>query len=667
MDEIPVEVIDGPFAGFEAVLVSHEDDRVVVDVRVLGRRIPVDLHPGQVRVTGAGEHATSRDRIDAGPALPGAVREQPPGPTPEERLLAAIFGETPVDHAPAEHAEQAAERLERARMAAVDRDHELWEAGRTDEERRAGPARGNPGRYAYARAARTGVSLPGDGGVELAIRSATGTATGPIPVERVDGLRLDLRRLADLSPLALLPNLRWLTVSSTVPIDVAALASSLVPARSLSDLTIEAPIDDAGPLAGLTQVIRLKLDATLITDLSPLAGARHLRDLSVCDGPLRDLTPLAGLRLERLFVYRTRVSDLSPLAGMASLQVLGLAGCPVRDLEVVTTLPALHAVNLTRTGLTDLGDLPERAPLVTFEGVGPLPPAPPRVTRAARAADELVAEFRAAGDDWRARGQLARAMLAGRRLDLVRPLVAEGASVAGLLLPGGIGDVPFPDNPWHIPAGDTLAAALTRVWAPIAAYAPRFVAAVHARTLALALLRQDDGTAALAYLAWRRDDDGTGNLLPPPDSLDRFADPALDYHLSVLVGAAPQHADPAATVPLLAGPVPRPIRDFWAIHHILRPDHGDSVGGPLAVNTLEFFPADGWSTVSKRLGELAPDRFVHSAGRANYDDYLLDLDLLDAAGNPTVATWAFKEWKVGGHLQYWDWLDGTGAGLLFGP
>ncbi|WUH98924.1 hypothetical protein OHR68_36340 [Spirillospora sp. NBC_00431] len=62
-----------------------------------------------------------------------------------------------------------------------------------------------------------------------------------------------------------------------------------------------------------------------------------------------------------------------------------------------------------------------------------------------------------------------------------------------------------------------------------------------------------------------------------------------------------------------------------------------------------------------------PDRFVHSAGRANYDDYVLDLDVLDAAGNPTVATWAFKEWVVSDHKQFWDWLDSTAIGLIFGP
>ncbi|SDJ00897.1 hypothetical protein [Nonomuraea jiangxiensis] len=771
MDDIRVTVIDGPFTGFEALLTSHEGDRVLVHVIVFGRQVPLELHPGQVRIAGTtsrprdvdivtGSHAALRDRIavehdrlaeteafrffldrvgtpecdpaaewdgyvahrdevraraearkqaalerfgrelaglpadearrvvDTDPAywLPGRAaaaeqRERAPEPDAEQRLLAAILGEAAAEGSAAEEGspvDRAGERLERARMAAEDRDYERWEAARSEEERRAGPSRGNPSRYAYARAAHADVSLPEERGVELAIRSTTGISDGPIPPDAltaVDGLRLDLYRPADLSPLAQLPNLRWLALHSAVAIDVAALASILAPMRNLRDLTVEAPVDDLGPLARLTQVANLTLDGTLVTDLSPLAAATHLRDLSVCDGPLEDLTPLAGLRLTRLFVYRTRVRDLSPLAGMETLQVLGLVACPVRDLSVVTTLPALHFVNLRHTGIADLGDLPERVPGVTFEGVGELAPAPfdpsTAATTAGPLADEpaaaLLAEFHAAGDDWRRKGRLERAMLAGRRLDLVQPIVKDGTTVAGLFLRDGIGDVPFPDNPWDIPADDGLPAALTRVWAPVAELAPRFVAAVRDRTLALALLSRDDGTTALGYLAWYRDDDGSGALIPAPDSLDRFADPAIDYHLSVVVGAAPHHADPTARVPLLAGPVPRPIRDFWAIHHVLKPAHGDSVGGALARNTLEFFQDDTWSMAAKRLGGLPPDRFIHSVGRADYDDYVLDLDVLDGAGNPVVATWAFKEWEVGGHKQFWDWLDSTGTDLIFGP
>ncbi|MGI5207442.1 leucine-rich repeat domain-containing protein [Spirillospora sp. CA-108201] len=615
-----------------------------------------------------------------------AVREQRVllnEPDVEQRLLAAIFGE-PLDEPGASHRERARERLERARLAAEERDYERWRADLPPGERHAHPARGNPARYAYARAPRLDVSRPPERSVEWAIRSQTGVGEGPIPEEAldaVDGLSLTLHQPADLTPLGRLRNLSWLSVHSTVPVDLVTLASTLRPARELRDLTIDAPVGDITPLARLTQLRNLRLEHTHVTDVGPLADLTQLSDLSVCDGPLSDLTPLSGLRLGRLFVYRTRVSDLSPLSGMPTLTVLGLAGCPVRDLTVVTTLPALHFVNLRGTPITDLGDLPERAPEVTFEGVNEHAgdEAGTRETTAASAgagapaepvpdalAADLLAEFRTVGDDHARRGRLERAMLAGRRLDLVQEIIGDdfqsaGSTVVGLLLTGAAGDVPFPDNPWGIPPAADLTQALRQVWEPVAGLAPRFVRTVHDRTLGLALLIDESGTHALGYFTWRSD-----RGVDAPAGLDQFADPARDHHLSLVIGSAPHAADPTAVMPLLAGPVPLPIRDFWAVHHVL--DTGfDRIGGGLDCNTLEFFADDGWSVVAERLDGHPPDRFVHSVGNGNYDIYVLDLDMLDSAGNPTVAHWAFKEREIGDHKQYWEWLDGTGADLIFRP
>ncbi|NUS83272.1 MAG: hypothetical protein HOY75_11135 [Streptomyces sp.] len=781
MDEMQVEVADGPFAGLPAVLISHFGDQVRVQVTIFDRQILLDLHVDQVRIAGAAPpeklgttdaassfHASMREQIvaehdrlaaaetftfflervdapetdlarewdaylahrdetqtrakermqaaleqfdrqlasvpidevrqviasDAAFWQPGtlAVRDQRVrfpecGANPEERVLAAIFGEQ-LDEPRVSPREQARRRLEQARLAAEERDYEWWKANLSPDEQRAYPSRGNPARYAYARAPRHDVSLPPERSVEWAIRSKTGVSNGPIPreaLEAVDGLSLTLHRPADLTPLGQLHNLRWLSVHSSVSVDLVALASVLRPARALQDLSIDAPVRDITPLARLTQLRNLRLEHTHVTDIAPLADLTRLSDLSVCDGPLSDLTPLSGLCLTRLYVYRTRVSDLSPLSGMATLEVLGLVGCPVRDLTVVTTLPALHFVNLRRTPITDLGDLPEQAPGVTFEGVGthtPDEPCPENTTspftrRDAQAtpvsdvvAADLRAAFHAAGDDYARRGQVERAMLAGRRLDLVQEIISSGpdrghSTVVGLLLCGGVGDIPFPDNPWGIPPGAGLTEALTRVWAPVAGFAPRFVTTVHDRTLGLTLLIDENGTPALGYLTWKHDNNRSERLADIPDSLDRFADPAQDYYLSVVVGSAPHVADPTAVVPLLAGPIPRPIRDIWAIHHSL--DNGwELMGGGLDCNTLEFFADDSWRAVAERLDGFPPDRFVHAVGSANYDTYVLDLDMLDSGGNPTVAHWAFKEWQLDDHKQYWEWLDSTGTDLIFG-
>jgi len=603
-----------------------------------------------------------------------------PEPDAEQRLLAAIVGEPLGVSA---H-ERARERLEQARLAAEERDYERWKANLPPNERQGYPSRGNPARYAYARAPRHDVSLPPDRSVEWAVRSECGVGSGPIPQEALDaveGLSLNLHRPADLTPLLQLRNLRRLSVKSGPGLDVAALAAVLRPARKLRSLSIEAPVRDIGPLARLTQLRLVQLDDTRITDLAPLSNLTRLSILSVSGGPLSDLSPVSGLRLERLFIDGTQVSDLAPLAGMATLDALGLFGCPVRDLDVIATLPALRFVRLPGTRLADVGDLPEQFPGVTFDTVGEHAPATePFVggySAAAAPADpipdpvaaDLRAAFHAAGDDYQRRGRLERAMLAARRVDLVQEIVdthhdGQRSTVAGLFLRGGVGDVPFPDNPWGIPADAGLAEALTQVFAPVAGFAPRFVAAAHDRTLGLALLLDENDTPALGYLTWKRGDDGPEQLAATPDSLERFADPTRDFHLSLVVGSAPYIADATAVVPLLSGPVPRPVRDFWAIHYSL--DYGwGSIGGGLDCNTLEFHDGDSWSVVAERLGGLPPDRFAHSVGSANYDIYVLDLHMLDAGGNPTVAHWAFKERQLDGHRQYWEWLDTTGTNLIF--
>ncbi|MGO4426716.1 hypothetical protein AB4Z54_50460, partial [Streptomyces sp. MCAF7] len=202
-----------------------------------------------------------------------SVRFPECGTNPEERVLAAIFGEQ-LDEPRVSPREQARRRLEQARLAAEERDYECWKANLSPDEQRAYPSRGNPARYAYARAPRHDVSLPPERSVEWAIRSKTGVSNGPIPreaLDAVDGLSLTLHRPADLTPLGQLHNLRWLSVHSSVSVDLVTLASVLRPARALQDLSIDAPVRDITPLAQLTQLRNLRLEHTHVTDIAPLA------------------------------------------------------------------------------------------------------------------------------------------------------------------------------------------------------------------------------------------------------------------------------------------------------------------------------------------------------------------------------------------------------------
>jgi hypothetical protein len=158
---------------------------------------------------------------------------------------------------------------------------------------------------------------------------------------------------------------------------------------------------------------------------------------------------------------------------MATLGVLSLAGCPVRDPSVVFTLPRLHYMNLHNTPLTDLGDLSARLPRVTFDGVKK--PASDKDTSddvgcpserthqhsgggddvdRSQPAD-VLAEFRMT-QDFAQRWNMIPALVATRNheavQEAVRHQVIDNVTLTGLCLQGGAGDIPFPPNPWNVPA-----------------------------------------------------------------------------------------------------------------------------------------------------------------------------------------------------------------------
>ncbi len=89
------------------------------------------------------------------------------------------------------------------------------------------------------------------------------------------------------------------------------------------DLAGRSDLTDGAPLARLTKLQVLSLNATGLTNLAPLAGLTELRGLSLTGPGVTDLAPLARLtKLQQLYLSRTRVTDLAPLAGLKSLRRL---------------------------------------------------------------------------------------------------------------------------------------------------------------------------------------------------------------------------------------------------------------------------------------------------------------------------------------------------------
>ncbi|NUU20142.1 MAG: hypothetical protein HOV68_01310 [Streptomycetaceae bacterium] len=506
---------------------------------------------------------------------------------------------------------------------------------------------GDPTRYRYATAPRTGVSLPPDDSLERAIRDAARVEGGE---DRVEFLMVEGQRLTDLRPLARLTGLRELVVRSPVLTDLGPLTAL----PSLRRLSVTAPVSDLTPLSALVDLTDLGLTDTQVTDLAPLAPLTWLRDLSVTGGPLADLGPLCGLRLMRLYVYRTQVADLTPLADAPLLWVLGINDCPVTDVSVLARLPGLTHVLMRRTRVQDLGDLRTRAPHITFEGFGE--PSPRRTPPPDAPIDPagLPARYQAA--EGQERYGLGLRLLGSRDASAIEALLHEQMSgygetftMRGLLLDGGRGDIAFPANPWGIPGEADLDTAITHVWAPLADRLPSFLATLRQETLALALLTDADDRPSLAYVfvGW--------NPLKGPVRLDDLADWQEDEGaIRIVHGGAPRtDIDPSAVIPVLGGPVPTPLRELWAVHSTLGDGFQAQYDDRLTTN-LGTFCSGNLPLFAKRTDGASPDRFVLFAGQ-DYYTAVLDLDTLDPAGNPTVTTWI--DWELGPSRQFWDWFD----------
>ena len=196
---------------------------------------------------------------------------------------------------------------------------------------------------------------------------------------------VDLSYIEDVSPLASLPKLESLSLSSALSawerrrqvLDLSPLADLVALRRlsllhlsvsdlsPLSDLTalrtlhlFETTVTDLSSLADLTALESLSLFVSNITDLSPLANLTALEVLNLGGTEVRDLSPLANLTaLEVLNLGGTEVTDLSPLANLTALKELYLNGSEVRDLSPLASLSALQILHLTSTRVTDLSPL----------------------------------------------------------------------------------------------------------------------------------------------------------------------------------------------------------------------------------------------------------------------------------------------------------------------
>jgi len=169
-------------------------------------------------------------------------------------------------------------------------------------------------------------------------------------VRRFLARRDDLAKAIKDGQLELTPKLYYLAYPA-----LGLLASSHLRILNLSNK----PIQDLKILAGLTNMIHLSLERTLVSNLWPLSDLQNLRRLQLENTPVQDLRTLSGLlALEALHLHGSLIDDLSPLSPMLGLQLVTIAGTDVCDLRPLLSLAGLIALDMRDTLVTDLSLLP---------------------------------------------------------------------------------------------------------------------------------------------------------------------------------------------------------------------------------------------------------------------------------------------------------------------
>ena len=203
-------------------------------------------------------------------------------------------------------------------------------------------------------------------------------------LEYVERLHIDRAdRLIDLSPLASLEHLKFLTLNYGASIgDLSTVAkfskltslylrgigaTDLSPLSNLARLRnldiSSSNVHDLTPISHCTKITNLVLDFTQISDISPLENFTELRQCRLMGAQITDLTPLSSTtQLERLDLDSNQISDLTPLSQLGRLRWLDLRSCPIVDLTPLNPLTSLTTLAISYTpGIF----YPELEPLLT--------------------------------------------------------------------------------------------------------------------------------------------------------------------------------------------------------------------------------------------------------------------------------------------------------------
>ena len=165
--------------------------------------------------------------------------------------------------------------------------------------------------------------------------------------------------VSDISPLANLRNLEWLSISGYTLSDISPLEKLLnLRSLNLSNHFSKNSISDISLLANLTKLEELDLQKNNISDISPLQNSRNLTTLNLSRNNISDISPLQNSRnLTTLNLSRNNISDISPLQNSRNLTTLNLSRNNISDISPLQNLIKLEQLYLSGNSISDISPL----------------------------------------------------------------------------------------------------------------------------------------------------------------------------------------------------------------------------------------------------------------------------------------------------------------------
>ena len=160
---------------------------------------------------------------------------------------------------------------------------------------------------------------------------------------------------ADLSIIAILPNLQTLTLSncSLSGIDGLSGATNLT-YLDLSDNSIR----DFTALSFMSSLTYLDLSHNALTSLNAASSLTALQTLDVSYNSLTSIAPVAGCtELDTLNVSTNAITSLTGISGLIRLEILDASDNKLTDAEPVSACTALTSLDLSGNSLTDITGL----------------------------------------------------------------------------------------------------------------------------------------------------------------------------------------------------------------------------------------------------------------------------------------------------------------------